>query len=293
MRFFALCWIIVMSLFPVQEAITQGCSDAGVCTINSMVPAPVSDSVEHHKNNVSIGLGFGMSQWDVLSFTPYLEYSRQLGDHFSVSGKVNYGFRSGELASLHGLSDAFLSMGYTFYRDFTLTGGVKFPLSHGNRKSGTSALPMNYQLSLGTVDLLLGFGYKYKRFSIMAGYQQPLTQNNNQFLANVYPSGTPESKYFSTRNYYRAADAILRVSYYPVKSRYLTLLTSILPIFHVNNDSFQDTDGTRITLKGSQGLTLNLNAVMRYHINKSHTIELNAGAPVLANSFFEVLGKEI
>ncbi len=267
-----------------EKIVAQGCSDAGVCSVNSMVPGNDMDSVNGDRNLISTGIIFGMSQYDVLAFTPYLEYTRSLGSHLSLSGKVNYGFRDGELGSVNSLSDIFLSAGYNFLEHFSVTGGVKIPMNDGNKTLDGNALPMNYQTSLGTVDLLLGFGYTLRRFSIMAGYQQPLTQNKNQFLANDYAPDDPENKYFSTRNYHRAADAMLRLSYIAVQSRKINLVTSLLPIYHILHDSYEDPDGKRVTLSGSQGLTLNVNVILKYHITNRQSLELNLGAPALARS---------
>jgi hypothetical protein len=243
-----------------------------------------TDSALSKNNALSMGLVFGMSQWNVLAFTPYLEYSRTMGKHFSVTGRFTYGFRSGELGDLNGPSDLFLSLGYTFLDHLTLTGGVKIPMNNANKIAGDDPLPMNYQTSLGTVDLLLGMGYSYKRLSFMAGYQQPVTQNGNQFFAGNYSEDAPEYKYFSTRNYHRAADVMLRVSYMAVQSERISLLTSVLPIYHLQNDSYEEPDGDRVTFSGSQGLTLNLNVVLKYFLTPSQSLELNLGAPAAARS---------
>ena len=94
----------------------------------------------------------------------------------------------------------------------------------------------------------------------------------------------PEYKYFSTRNYHRAADIMLRVSYMAVQSYRISLLTSVLPIYHMQNDTYEEPDGDRVTLSGSQGLTLNLNVVLKYYLTKSQSFELNVGAPAAARS---------
>lgn len=283
--FFPFILIFITGFFT-REANSQGCSDAGICTVHSMVPEqdPFIDSVIIRNNAFNTGLVFGMSQWDVMAFTPYLEYSRNLGTHLSLTGRFTYGFRSGELGDIHGPSDLFLSLGYSFLDRFTVTGGVKIPMNNANHMAGGDPLPMNYQTSLGTVDLLLGIGYSYKRLSVMAGYQQPVTQNGNRFFSGTYPEGAPEFKYFSTRNIHRAADAMLRVSYMAVQSKKISLLTSVLPIYHLQDDTYEDPAGDRIAFTGSQGLTLNLNVVMRYYITSSQSLELNLGAPAAARS---------
>ncbi len=273
---------LLILLAHASETFSQGCSDAGVCTIQGIKPESVSDSGTTKNNRILVGITFGMGQHKVLAFTPYAEYSRMIGNHFSLSGRFNYGFREGELAGTNSPADFMLSGSYTFLNHFTATAGIKIPLNDANKKKDGLPLPMNYQTSLGTIDLLLGFGYHFRRFSFTAGYQQPLTQNNNQFLATDYPEDSPEFKYYSTRKYHRASDVLLRLSAVAVQSKKFILIASILPIYHVKNDTYEDTTGMRITLSGSQGLTLNINAILQYRITSSQTLELNLGAPALA-----------
>ncbi len=261
---------------------SQGCSDAGVCTIHGMTSVEKPDTIIAGKNAISTGVFFGESQHSVVVLTPFVEYTREFGKHISITTKFNYGLRMGELGDTHGPSDILLSMGYSFLNHFTLTGGFKIPLSDGNLELNGQPLPMNYQVSLGTYDIMFGLGYNIKRFSFIAGYQQPVTQNNNQFLAAEYPDGSPELKYFSTRNYNRAADIMLRVSYKAIQSKRIHLTTSVLPIYHLQNDTYQKADGERVSINGSQGITLNINITAGYQILENQLIEFIIGAPVIS-----------
>jgi len=279
--------IVIIFAFAVFTAFardvrSQGCSDAGVCTIHSMKSTEVQDTITGRKNTINTGIYFGMSQHSVVALTPFIEYTRELGRHVSLTAKFNYGLRMGELANTHGPSDLLLTMSYNFLNHFTFTGGVKVPLNDANKNVNGQPLPMNYQTSLGTTDILLGFGYKIKRFSFTAGYQQPVTRNNNQFLATDYPEDSPWSEYYSTRNYHRAADVMLRISYKALQSKKIIFIAGILPIYHVQNDSYQKPDSERIILNGSQGLTLNLNATLQYQFLENQSLEFTAGAPAIS-----------
>lgn len=113
----------------------------------------------------------------------------------------------------------------------------------------------------------------------MAAIQQPLTQNDNQFLATDYPAGTQLNSFQSTRKFQRSADMLLRVSY-PIKiNSKLKLTPSILPIYHLSNDKYTDQLNVKKEIKGSQGLTLNGNAYIDYEFNNQNTIQLNIGMP--------------
>lgn len=275
--------LMALAFVTGSRSFSQGCSDAGVCSIHGITPGSTRpDTAKTLNNAISAGVSWGMSQYDVQVLTPFVEYTRSLGKHFSLTGKFNFGLRFGELGNTGGPSDLLLSGGYDFLDHFTLTAGIKIPMNDGNLEENGQPLPMNYQTSLGTVDLLLGFGYRIKRWSFTAGYQQPVTQNGNQFLASAYPEGSPESKYYSTRNYHRAADVLVRASFTAIRSQKVTLVAGILPIYHVQNDSYEEPDGRRVSIDGSQGLTLNINAIVQYHITASQHLELTLGAPALA-----------
>ena len=272
---------IILANSPLQ-LLSQGCSDAGVCTIQSIKTNEPYDSSAITHNTLDAGFSFGLSQYEVVVLTPFIEYTRNMGKKVSVTGRFSAGYRSGELANLFDISDVTISSSYAFVRRMKLVGGVKLPLNNGNLKKNGMPLPMNYQSSLGTYDLILGLSYTLKRFSFIAGFQQPLTQNNNSFQASNYPVDAPENKYYSTNGYHRYSDALLRISYYPVDNKKLRLATSLLPIFHTQNDRYTDSTGNTVIIEQSQGLTLNITAILQYKIKKDRILEFTAGAPAIA-----------
>jgi hypothetical protein len=282
MKYLVLSIIFIQFLTTSSKIVAQGCSDAGVCSIHNIKPSDLPDTTRITNNILNAGLTFGMSQYKVLVFTPYVEYTRFLGKSYSITGRFNSGFRLGELDNIISPSDFLLSAGYNFLNHFTVTAGVKIPLNDANKPKNGQPLPMNYQTSLGTFDILLGFGYRIKRFLFTAGYQQSLKQNKNQFLATDYPEGSPENKYYSTRNYHRAADVLIRFSVIAVQTKKIALIAGVLPIYHLGNDTYQEPDDTRVKLTGSQGLTLNINAILQYQISAAQVLELTSGAPVIA-----------
>ena len=57
---------------------------------------------------------------------------------------------------------------------------------------------MDFQSSLGTFDLILGIGFNISRFQVITALQQPLTQNDNAFIADDYPLESEFRNYQST-----------------------------------------------------------------------------------------------
>lgn len=80
--------------------------------------------------------------------------------------KVPYLSVSGNLGSTSGLGDPALTASYAFIKkdEERLDGlvGVKVPSGDANTRSAGLSLPMPYQTSLGTTDLLLGITYRWK-----------------------------------------------------------------------------------------------------------------------------------
>ncbi len=140
---------------------------------------------------------------------------------------------------------------------------------------------MDYQPSLGTLDLILGAGYTYRKLKLVVAWQQPLTQNNNSFLAELYPENTPFRQFQSTNNYRRSGDVLLRASYSFALTKKLTVLPSILPIYHLQNDKFTDQTGTEKSIAGSKGLTLNGNIYLEYALSPASGFSLIFGAPFI------------
>lgn len=274
---------IVVVLLMLQQTIShaQGCSDAGICTAPTIRLTDTSVLSGNNKNTVTAGTVFGTAQYNVTSLGIHAEYVRRLGK-MTVSGKVLYAFINGPVASNAGLADAMFTVAYSFNDRFTPMLGLKVPFNNANVMHNGLPLPMAYQTSLGTTDLLAGFTYTYRNWGFALAWQQPLVQNNSTFFVTDYPAGSIDSRYRSTNGFERRADALARV-YYNIRFSSKWLFTpGILPIYHIGNDSWVDKTGVRTSIPGSQGLTLNTNLALRYTLNKSSYLRFTAGAPVLA-----------
>ena len=266
LSFFFMAMIISMSGY------SQGCSDAGFCTVGVMKSNINTNDAQNFRSQIKTGVSFGMVQYQVSIITSYVEYSHQIGGRTQASVKLLAGFHSGELATTVGMSDAIVQVSHRIGSQITALGGIKIPFNQSALSKNGRDLPMAYQTSLGTLDIILGVNYVMNAFSLSIGYQQPVTQNKNTFLAEDYLPDSPESKYISTNGYVRKGDALLRFAYStPLKNNNFTLITSALPIYHLDNDQFLDSSGKLTEIAGSAGLTLNLNASLLYEIAEKKT----------------------
>ncbi len=279
MRFLVFLILVINSM----ALHSQGCSDAGFCSINGMNPASHIDSTDEKYQSLELGITNGIAQFGVYIANPYLQYSFDFTEKITVSTKVNYAIISGSLTSNNGLSDLFTSVNYKFNKSFSMINGVKTPFNNANNKYQDYSMPMSYQTTLGTVDYLFGLTYKKEKYLISVGLQQPIIQNNNAFFtSNLTPFGL-DSNYISTNRYIRKSDVLIRFNYMPsLSSEKVKLTVGLLAIQHIANDEFTDIDGIQKEIVGSKGLTLNVNAITRIALNQKSYLDFTLGVPVMS-----------
>jgi hypothetical protein len=229
----------------------QGCSDAGFCTIGDM---------EHtSKNKFIVATTFAKGENNVSIFAPYLEYQRKLSVKFGLQSKITAQNASSNGISHFGIGDLFLATNYQLSNKVNGFIGTKIPLSNPDIKHNSIILPMEYQASLGTFDLLLGFNYEIEKFSLGFSYQQPLTQNNKGFWGD----------------YKRSADILTKVNYNWKVNEKFTIDPSAQFIYHLQNDK-----SNNIEIIDSKGLTVNAVLNFSYKISSKNSINLIAASPL-------------
>lgn len=257
----------------------QGCSDPGFCTLSSIKPQ--DGGFTDAKNRLRIGASIGQADYDISVFANYLEFNRALTNKIGLDAKITSLSQSGNGISTFGLSDIYLNANFKLSNNFRFTLGTKLPLADGNTKKDGISLPMDYQSSLGTVDIIIGIGVSVEKLQIMAAFQQPVSKNENQFMSEDYPQGTLFNSIHTTNKFERSGDVLLRVSYPFALSKKLTFSPGLLPIYHLMEDRFSWGDGSGGAILGSKGLTLNGNLFLDYSINEKNGIQFSLGVPFI------------
>jgi hypothetical protein len=279
----------IVLLSTSQEVLSQGCSDAGLCTVSGLkAKSGLLDTEEpSFTNRLVFGFSYGIGDGRTDIFTPYLTYDRMIASGLSVSGKLTYASIDGELGSNTAFGDLFATVNYLVNESadqaYTLSAGVKIPLSEANADDPDQSLPMVYQSSLESFDLILGASYSRGKLGINLGWQQPLTgEISNTFIAEQYPDEAA-SGYQTTHKFTRKADLLLRITYdFRVITDRLVIRPSLLPIYHVAKDTYIDRNGIEREISGSQGLTLNGNLYVIYPLSPQHALEFSVGWPFQA-----------
>ncbi|MBI1223680.1 MAG: hypothetical protein GC192_00465 [Bacteroidetes bacterium] len=254
----------------------QGCSDAGVCSLNALKPKSETDySINHFK----IGASNGLADHDIAVFGAYVEYGRRFSKRFAIDAKLAAMTQSGNDITVSGLSDLYLNANYSTNEKMGFILGLKIPMNKADRKKDGLPLPMDYQSSLGTLDLILGISRQFGKLMAVAAYQQPLTQNGNAFMADEYPLGSKLIEFQSTNQFERKGDVLLRISY-PLVFGKVTITPSLLPIYHLGTDLYY-VGNHKAEINGSDGFTLNGNVFVDYHLNDKNNLQLSLASPFI------------
>lgn len=253
----------------------QGCSDAGICSIGSTYTAS-----DIKKNQLEFSSVFGAGEADVSYISPYISYSRNFNGRWAASLKVTSSFASGSFGKRGSVGDALAKVHFrpSIERAYkwSYTVGAKLPFNRANLKINNHPLPMDYQSSLGTFDLIGDVGLNYKSWDFNAAIQLPLFNIN----ANSYISDYAGTDDFATTNLFvRKPDALLRGTYtIKIKNEKFIFKPNLLLIYHLGEDTYEDIYGKRMAIHGSQGLTVNGNLITAYTF-KAGSLELSVATP--------------
>lgn len=264
----------------------QGCSDAGACSIGSMDDIELVLQFEP-KFKLSFDQSFGLGEkFTFISQTSVVVDYRFLKST-SLVIRTPFVFTSGNLGNSSGIGDVLVSVIQQVYKKDNSALGV---LVGGKLKSNNSdfsfydsPLPMAYQTSLGTYDIIVGGQYLYKTWDFYLAYQHPFGRNENEYLQ---PEGeTDESKLYFESAYLKRGDDLafrLQKTFYLKKEQ--SLQPGMMPIYRLQKSEIRVND-QNVILDGSEGLTLNLYLTYTKKLKGNTNIFLTAAFPVIDRKY--------
>lgn len=267
-------------LLSFSNSYGQGCSDAGFCTLNGIQGADDNHSIA--KNSFSIGTAYGFADYGISVNAPFFSYNRSLGEKLSFNTRITSISQKSDSLKNSGLSDLFITTNYQVSSKIGVTAAIKLPLSDGNELlSNDRSLPLNFQPSLGTTDLIAGMAVSLKNIQLNFAIQQPITQTKNTFLSDVYDSTYYMSDFQSTNLLDRKGDVLIRGTYKWQINEKIDFSSSLLSIYHLGKDSFIDENNVKQTIEGSDGLTINLNLFFDYKLSDSSNLHISFASPLI------------
>jgi hypothetical protein len=262
--------IFFLILILVSQVHSQGCSDAGFCTMGAMRP---NQAFGRNKNirvsSVEVGSNIGYTKFKDLIISNVIDVTVGVSTKSTLQVRLPYTFVHGKLGNTHGLGDISLSYTYSVaptekYR-INFSGGAKIPTSNSDIFHDSLPLPMYYQTSLGTFDFITGLSITSQKWMLAAGYQMPVVSiNGNDFRWAAYNNAPSDVRnialqYPQSWNLKRGTDVMLRLERNVRFSR-LNFFAGALAIYRLNKDVIDKSQVpvlVRGAVVGSDGLVVN------------------------------------
>jgi hypothetical protein len=260
----------------------QGCSDAGFCTMGAMKPdQPFNKKIPIRLRSMEMSFYRGSTTLSPIVYVATLDMNFSVLDSKTfLQVKLPYQVVKGNLGSTSAMSDISLCLTRNIFStdqyDINFSIGGKIPTNDSNLKDKTNELPlpMYYQTSLGTYDVITGISLITRGWLFATGIQHPFNRNNNNFTwakwVPVYLNGEGADyvrSYDLAYELRRGTDVMLRVERNFRFSRF-NFTTGILPIFRITKDETTiAATGERVKLEGTTGMAFSAIATAGYSFN--------------------------
>ncbi len=267
----------------------QGCSDAGFCTMGAMKPdQSFSRRINFKLRSVEVSFYRGTSTLSPIIYSMTADVNIGISDRLGFQVKMPYQWVTGRFANTQGAGDISLSLTQNLVRnnqlDINFTVGAKIPTNNSNLKSDNGlALPMYYQTSLGSYDVIAGISLLTSKWLLAFGYQQALTANENTFRYGEWVRfGDREylSSYDVGVGLKRGTDIMFRVER-SVRFINWALSFGMLPIYRITPDKGLievREDGAEIK---TTGLALSYLTGVTYHLSTTSSVKMLYGYKLL------------
>ncbi|MCF6169775.1 MAG: hypothetical protein L3J66_02205 [Bacteroidales bacterium] len=281
--FFLLLLFQVLFLSPVPG---QGCSDAGACSLNSI--NSTGDSVARKTRvrlSITQGIGLGEKFTLISQTTAGIQY--RLFDGTTLELLSPFIFTYGNLGQTSGVGDFIFSLNQRLFtknqKHIKLIVAGRLKSNNANFTYGGKPLPMAYQTSLGTNDIITGLLFTIPNWDFYTAYQHPFGRNKNEYLLTD-PSLPDNKKYFESAQLKRGDDLYLRVRRELALRDNNVLIFTLLTIFRLQQDGIIKND-EKVLLDGSRETTINLGFSWVRKLSTGQSMELQFAFPVFERAY--------
>ncbi|WP_245970371.1 hypothetical protein [Pseudochryseolinea flava] len=253
---------------------------------------PFNKKIELRLRSMELSFYRGTTTLTPVVYVATADLNFSLNAKTSLQVKLPYQAVTGTLAETSGLGDISLCVTRAIHSnekfDVNLSLGSKIPTNNSDKDIDGRPLPMYYQTSLGTYDLIAGISLITRRWLIATGIQHPFNENGNEFLWSAWEGG-PNSvayiqKYANAKHLKRGTDVMLRVERNFRFSR-LNFTLGLLPIYRITKDEIQLGNGERVKPDGTTGLALSGILTTGYNFNVRSGVKLLLGHKIVQRDF--------
>ncbi len=272
----------LLLFFYSQFLSAQGCSDAGFCTMGAMKPNQRLSKNNLRLRSVELTEYYGNQRNLQVNFLSHiLDLNVGLKKKTVFQAKFTYNQVYGILANTNGLGDISLSATHVLFQNERLqisaTAGGKIPTYSADKSKEGRPLPMYYQTSLGTYDVVGGVSIVSKYLLLATGIQHPFNAVENRFTWGAWASSfsSLDANHYPVSNrLIRGTDVMFRaegnISYYR-----FNFSLGFLLINRLNKDLIVSPQtGKRVAAQGSDGNANTLLGGVLYHLNAKSGLKL-------------------
>lgn len=286
--------------FTSQFLLAQGTGDTNISLFGNISP---SFREETEFMRVSLLSRYDQGKNNLNSISPMLRLDINMNEDVDVQIFLTSKYAMGDLKNGFSVGDLnFIGTYHLNYNhwydgfDPTIDFGFLLTVSGGrglreNRPKNTYwTYPMEYQSSLGTVDVYLGYTYKMNNFNLSVGYQHPiLKQNFNNFFPSYFGLGDINKDYPPSNEMNRSGDFYSRIGYNIIYNESFFLNLGFTSFYRIANSRFYvgGSDRPYYPTKGfydvpnTKGLALNGVLQSNFKLNNNAEISLYAGIPLI------------
>jgi hypothetical protein len=274
---------------------SQGCSDAGFCTMGAMKPdQPFNKKIPIKLRSMEVSFYRGTTTLSPIVYVGILDISFNILDEKTfLQVKLPYQAVKGNLGNTSGMSDVSLCLTRRIFStgafDFNISLGGKIPSNNSDKKDETFnlPLPMYYQTSLGTYDAIAGMSMISRNWLFATGIQHPFNRNKNHFTwapwIPVYKNGEDPDYVRSYDGAYelkRGTDVMLRIERNFRFSR-VNFSAGLLPIFRIVKDEVTvASTGLRVKPDGTTGMAMSAIVTGGYSFNIQSGLKILYGRKI-------------
>lgn len=279
---------LLLALAFVNQAFSQGCSDAGFCTMGAMKPdQPYNKNIPIKLRSIEASFYRGSTSLTPVIYVATLDANFSVGKKNTFQVKLPFQAVTGRLANTSGMGDISLCFTRNVYSsekfDISVSLGSKIPTNQSDKTENGFPLPMYYQTSLGTYDAIAGISLVNRKWLFATGIQVPLNKNNNEFLWGKWESSGEDpayiEKYARANQLKRGIDVMVRIERNFRFSR-LNFSLGLLPIYRITHDEIE-LQGSRVKPDGAKGLALSGIGTVGYSFNVKSGLKLLLGHKIV------------
>ncbi|RLD31933.1 MAG: hypothetical protein DRJ02_03450 [Bacteroidetes bacterium] len=277
---------LIFLIFASSLSRGQGCSDAGACSVD-ILDFNSDEKKQTRKVTLSFDQSFGLGEKFIFIAQSTLGVQYKITPSTRTELRVPYIFTYGNLGYTYGVGDLILSLSQDFFRDknYQLTGivGSRIKTNNADLSLDEQPLPMAYQTSLGTYDIIAGLQYARMKWNFYFAYQHPFGRNENEYLVPENETD-PNKQYYESAYLKRGDDLYARARYNLKLKSPGSFIFTLLAIYRLQKSEIIKNDVNTV-LDGSQGVTLNLGATYSKPIKNGRQLSFQLAFPVIDRDY--------